>query len=43
VETIVATIEQRVKSVHPEVVLLLIKPQSAEAFDRAHARPVGRR
>jgi len=43
VETIVATIEQRVKSVHPEVVLLLIKPQRAEAFDRAHARPVGRR
>jgi len=43
VETIVATIEQRVKSVHPEVVLLLIKPQSAEAFDRAHAQPVGRR
>ena len=43
VETIVATIEQRVKSVHPEVVLLLIKPQSAEAFDQAHARPVGRR
>jgi divalent metal cation (Fe/Co/Zn/Cd) transporter len=41
VETIVATIEQRVKSVHPEVVLLLIKPQSAEAFDRAHDRPVG--
>lgn len=43
VETIVATIEQRVKSVHPEVVLLLIKPQSAEAFDRAQGRPVGRR
>jgi len=41
VETIVATIEQRVKSVHPEIVLLLIKPQSAEAYDRAQARPVG--
>jgi divalent metal cation (Fe/Co/Zn/Cd) transporter len=38
VETTVAAIEQRVKSVHPEVVLLLIKPQSAEAFDRAGAR-----
>jgi len=40
VETIVATIEQRVKSVHPEIVLLLIKPQSAAAFERARALPV---
>ena len=43
VETLVATIEQRVKSVHPEVVLLLIKPQSAAAFERARALPVKRR
>ena len=42
VEAIVTTIEQRVQSVHAEVVLLLIKPQSAEAFERSYARPVGR-
>jgi cation diffusion facilitator family transporter len=34
VETIVATIEKRVRNVHPEVVLLLIKPQSAAALAR---------
>jgi len=37
VETIVATIEQRVKSAHPEIVLLLIKPQSTEALTRMPA------
>lgn len=41
VETIVATIEQRVRTVHPEIVLLLIKPQSAAAFERARATPPG--
>ncbi len=29
VERIIAAIEDRVRSVHPEVVLLLVKPQSA--------------
>ena len=43
VEAIVAQIEDRVRTVHPEVALLLIKPQSAEAFERARARPVGLR
>jgi len=43
VEAIVAAIEERVRSVHPEVVLLLIKPQSAAAFERARVRPFGRR
>jgi len=43
VEAIVAAIEERVRSVHPEVVLLLIKPQSAAAFERARVRPLGRR
>jgi len=43
VEAIVAAIEERVRNVHPEVVLLLIKPQSAAAFDRARVRPVGGR
>jgi cation diffusion facilitator family transporter len=41
VEAIVAAIEERVRSVHPEVVLLLIKPQSAAAFARAQ-RVAGR-
>jgi len=38
VETIVATIEDHVRNVHPEVVLLLIKPQNAAAVERARAR-----
>ena len=41
VETIVAAIEDRVRHVHPEVVLLLIKPQSAAAFERARVRQFG--
>ena len=41
VETIVAAIEDRVRSVHPEIVLLLIKPQSAAAYMRARARRFG--
>ena len=32
VERIVAAIEERVRAAHPEIVLLLIKPQSAVAF-----------
>jgi hypothetical protein len=43
VEAIVAAIEERVRSVHPEVVLLLIKPQSAAAFERPRVRPFARR
>ncbi|PYQ50924.1 MAG: cation transporter [Acidobacteria bacterium] len=38
VERIVAEIEERVRKAHPEVVSLLIKPQSAEAFRRVLAR-----
>ncbi len=34
VEKIVAAIEERVRLAHPEIVLLLIKPQSAAAFER---------
>ena len=41
VEKIVAAIEERVKAAHREIVLLLIKPQSAAAFARARlATPV---
>lgn len=35
VERIVAAIEERVRRANPEIVLLLIKPQGAVAFDRA--------
>ena len=38
---VVADIEDRVKKVHPEVVLLLIKPQSAAALERVRARRSG--
>ena len=38
VERIVAAIEAEVRKVHPEVVSLIIKPQSAEAFRQALAR-----
>ena len=41
VEAIVADIEDRVKKAHPEVVLLLIKPQSAAALERVRARRSG--
>ena len=41
VEAVVADIEDRVKKVHPEVVLLLIKPQSAAALERVRARRSG--
>ena len=37
VEAIVAAIEERVRNAHPEIVLLLIKPQSTAAFERARA------
>jgi len=41
VEQILAAIEERVKAAHREIVLLLIKPQSAAAFARARlATPV---
>jgi len=43
VEKIVAAIEERVRRAHPQIVLLLIKPQSAAAFERARiATPVSR-
>ena len=38
VERIVAEIEEQVRKAHPEIVSLLIKPQSAEAFRRVLAR-----
>jgi cation diffusion facilitator family transporter len=38
VEAIVATLEERVRKVHPEIVLLLIKPQAAAAYQRARER-----
>jgi cation diffusion facilitator family transporter len=38
VEAAVAAIEERVRGLHPEVVLLLIKPQSTAAFERARVR-----
>ena len=41
VEAIVRAIEDRVKLIHPEIVLLLIKPQSAAAPERAGARRLG--
>jgi divalent metal cation (Fe/Co/Zn/Cd) transporter len=43
VEATAAALEERVRSVHPEVVLLLIKPQSAAAFERTRALPFGGR
>jgi cation diffusion facilitator family transporter len=42
VEAIVAAIEDHVTEVHPEIVLLLIKPQSSAAFARKHTRGLGR-
>lgn len=41
VEAVIADVEDRVKKVHPEVVLLLIKPQSAAALERVRARRSG--
>ena len=38
VERIVAEIEQQVRQAHPEIVSLLIKPQSADGFRRLLAR-----
>jgi cation diffusion facilitator family transporter len=38
VERIVAEIEDRVRKAHPEIVSLLVKPQSTEAFRRLLAR-----
>jgi len=41
VEAVVAEIEDRVKAVHPEIVLLMVKPQSAAALERVRARRAG--
>jgi divalent metal cation (Fe/Co/Zn/Cd) transporter len=41
VEAVVAEIEDRVKAVHPEIVLLMVKPQSAAALERVRARRSG--
>jgi cation diffusion facilitator family transporter len=41
VEAIVVAIEDRVRAAHPEIVLLLIKPQSAAALERARAGRLG--
>jgi cation diffusion facilitator family transporter len=38
VEAAVATVEDSVRAAHPEIVLLLIKPQSAAAYERARAQ-----
>jgi cation diffusion facilitator family transporter len=38
VEAAVAAIEDRVRTIHPEIVLLLVTPQSATALERARAR-----
>jgi cation diffusion facilitator family transporter len=38
VETIVAEVEDRVRQAHPEVISLLIKPQSTAAFEKARER-----
>jgi divalent metal cation (Fe/Co/Zn/Cd) transporter len=35
VEDIVARVEARVRQAHPEIVSLLIKPQSAAGFEKA--------
>ncbi len=43
VETIVAAIEERVRNAHPQIVLLLVKPQSSQASRGARAPNVGRR
>jgi cation diffusion facilitator family transporter len=40
VEQIVATLEQRIQQAHPEIVILLIKPQSIADFQRSQARRI---
>lgn len=38
VQGVVASLEARIRKEHPEVVLVLVKPQSPEAYRTAHAR-----
>ena len=38
VQRVVASLESRVRKEHPEVVMVLVKPQSPEAYRTAHAR-----
>jgi divalent metal cation (Fe/Co/Zn/Cd) transporter len=41
VEQLTLQIERRVKAVHPEIVMLFIKPQSAQAYRAAVMRRYG--
>jgi len=41
VESAVAAIEDRVRTAHPEIVLLLIKPQGGLALERVRAQRLG--
>lgn len=38
VQDVVASLEARIRKEHPEVVLVLVKPQSPERYRKAHAR-----
>ncbi len=38
VQGVVASLESRIRKEHPEVVMVLVKPQSPEAYRTAHAR-----
>lgn len=40
-QDVVASLEARIRKEHPEVVLVLIKPQSPEAYEKAHERWMG--
>jgi hypothetical protein len=42
VESAVAAIEERVRAAHPEIVLLLIKPQGGLALERVRVPGPGR-
>jgi hypothetical protein len=41
VEELISKLEERVRSAHPEVVSLLVKPQNPEDFQDAHRRRFG--
>ena len=41
VEALVAELEERVRELHPEVVTILLKPQSVEAFESSRERRFG--
>lgn len=43
VEALVADLEERVREAHPEVVSILLKPQSVEAFESSRERRFGTR